>query len=221
MAEHHLEVPAELRAIIARDLRPLAPLPAPARRSLRVVPIAVTLLFAAVAIFGLRRDAGSMGVLLTWGASTLQMILGLVLVVAALREAVPGTTLPRRVVGVAFGSAVSAVIAITFLTWTTSPTTIAPGFVTYVWGICLTGTIVSALPVLAVAGWLAARAFPLRPRLAGALYGVGAGLIADSGWRLFCHFSHPAHVLGAHMLGIVVTGLLGMISATLLVRSRR
>ena len=71
----------------------------------------------------------------------------------------------------------------------------------YVWGVCLTGTVVSALPALAVAGWLAARAFPLRPRLAGALYGVGAGLMADAGWRLFCHFSDPAHVFGAHTLG--------------------
>jgi hypothetical protein len=221
LADHPVEVPGELRALIARDLHPLAPLAPPARRSLALVPVAVALLFAAIAIFGLRRDASRMGLLLTWGASTLQMTLGLALVVAALREAVPGTTLPRRVAGVAFGSAVIAVVAITFLTWTTSPTTIAPGFVTYVWGICLTGTIVSALPVLAVAGWLAARAFPLRPRLAGALYGVGAGLIADSGWRLFCHFSHPAHVLGAHTMGIVVTGLLGMISATLLVGSRR
>ena len=82
------------------------------------------------------------------------------------------------------------------------------------WGVCLTGTIVSALPALAVAGWLAARAFPLRPRLAGALYGVGAGLMADAGWRLFCHFSHPAHVFGAHTLGIVVTGMLGVLLAS-------
>jgi hypothetical protein len=221
VAEQHMEVPDELRALITRDLRPIAPLAAPVRRSLGLVPIAVALLFAAVVIFGLRRDAGRIGLLLTWGASTLEMILGLALVVAALREAVPGTTLPRRVAGIAFGSAVVAVLTITFLTWAASPTTIAPGFLTYVWGICLTGTIVSALPVLAVAGWLAARAFPLRPRLAGALYGVGAGLIADSGWRLFCHFSHPAHVLGAHTLGIVATGTLGMISATLMVRLSR
>ena len=219
MAEQHFEVPGELRVLIARDLRPISPLSAPARRSLGLIPFAVALLFGAVVIFGLRRDAGRIGLLLTWGASTLQMLLGLALVVGALREAVPGTTLPRRVLGIAFGSAVIAVLTITFMTWTTSPTMIAPGLVTYVWGICLTGTVVSALPVLAVAGWLAARAFPLRPRLAGALYGVGAGLMADSGWRLFCHFSHPAHVLGAHTLGIVVTGVLGMITATLMVRA--
>ena len=62
--------------------------------------------------------------------------------------------------GIAFGSVVVVVLTITFLTWAASPTKIAPGFVTYVWWICLTGTIVSALPVLAVTGWLAARASP-------------------------------------------------------------
>jgi hypothetical protein len=149
------------------------------------------------------------------------MILGLALVVAALREAVPGTTLPRRVVGMAFGTVLMAVLTITFTTWAASPTTIAPGRATYIWRICLTGTIVSALPALAAAGWLAARAFPLRPRLAGGLYGVGAGLMADSGWRLFCHFSDPTHVLGAHTLGIVATGLLGTVSAVWLARSNR
>jgi hypothetical protein len=111
-----------------------------------------------------------------------------------------------------------AVLTITLMTWAASPTLIAPGYATFVWGICLTGTIASALPVLAVAGWLTARAFPLRPRLAGALYGVGAGLMADAGWRLFCHFSHPAHVLGAHTLGIVVTGVLGVVMASVVNR---
>ena len=122
--------------------------------------------------------------------------------------------------GAALGTVVVAVLTITFMTWTTSPTTIAPGFVAWVWGVCLTGTIVSALPALAIAGWLAARAFPLRPRLAGALYGVGAGLMADAGWRLFCHFSHPAHVFGAHTLAIAVSGTLGVLLASWLVRSR-
>jgi hypothetical protein len=216
-----MELPASLRAHVARDLRPVAPLAPPPRRAMGVVPVAVALLVAATLVFGLRQDASRIGLLLTWGASTAQMILGLALVVAALREAVPGTTLPRRVVGMAFGTVLMAVLTITFMTWVASPTLIAPGRVLHIWGICLTGTIVSALPALAIAGWLAARAFPLRPPLAGALYGVGAGLMADAGWRLFCHFSDPAHVLGAHTLGIAATGLLGMLSAVWLVRSNR
>jgi hypothetical protein len=221
VAEQHIEVPRDLRAFVARDLRPLTPLASPARRALGLVPVALALLVAAVLMFGLRRDASRIGLFLTWGASTLQILLGIALVVAALREAVPGTTLARRAVGVAFGTVLIAVLTVTLMTWSTSPTLVAPGYEIYIWGICLTGTIVSALPALAVAGWLAARAFPLRPRLAGALYGIGAGLMADAGWRLFCHFSHPLHVFGAHTLGIVVTCLLGMLLATRLARSDR
>jgi hypothetical protein len=82
--------------------------------------------------------------------------------------------------------------------------------VAYVWTVCVAGTIASALPVMAIAGWLVARAFPLRPRVAGALYGIGAGLIADAGWRLFCHYSDPMHVFGAHTLAIVVVMAIGV-----------
>lgn len=214
MVEDRVELPAELRAAVAGDLRPVRPLPRPSRRVGGVAPIALVLLGAAVAVFGLRQDALRLGFALTWGASTLQMILGLTLVAAALREAVPGTTLSRRALGAAFGTALIAVLTITWTTWITSPTTIPSGGISlsvgYVWRVCLAGTIISALPALAVSGWLVARAFPLRPRLAGALYGLGAGLMADAGWRLFCHFSDPAHVFGSHTLAIAITGLIGM-----------
>ena len=218
MADEQVPLPAELRDLIARDLRPVTALASPLRRSTSLLPVAIALLVASALVFGFRRDADRIGPVLTWGASTAQMLLGLALIVGALREAVPGTTLSRRIIGAAFGTAAIAVLTITFMTWTTSPTLIAPGHETWVWGICLTGTIVSALPALAIAGWLAARAFPLRPRVAGALYGIGAGLLADAGWRLFCHFSHPTHVLSAHMLGILLTGVIGVVGATVVSR---
>ena len=44
------------------------------------------------------------------------------------------------------------------------------------------------MPALIVAALLAARAFPLRPGVAGALYGLGCGLIADAGLRLYCEY---------------------------------
>jgi hypothetical protein len=213
MTEEPIQLPNTLRVAIARDLHPVRPLAAPSRRVLVVAPIAVALLFASTMMFGLRRDALTLGPWLTWTASTLQMLLGLLLIVAALREAVPGTTLSRRALGVVFGTAAVAVLSITFMTWIVSPTTIAPGFVRYVWSVCVAGGVLSALPVLAVSGWLAARAFPLRPGIAGAIYGLGAGLIADAGWRLFCHFSEPSHVLGSHALAIALVAILGSLKS--------
>jgi hypothetical protein len=203
-------VPRELREAIARDLKPVAPLAPPVVRAIGVVPLAILLLTGAVIVFGLRADAIRLGVVLTWGVSALQMTLGLILVAASLREAVPGTTLSRRALGAVFGTALIAVLTITWTTWSVSPTRIQPGYVGFVWRVCVAGTILSALPALAVSGWLVARAFPLRPRLAGAIYGLGAGLMADAGWRLFCHFSDPAHVIGAHVLAVAVTCLIGV-----------
>jgi hypothetical protein len=215
-----MDLPDTLRAVIEPDLRPVRPLPQPEVRLAWVTPWAVLLLVLAVVLFGLRQDARALGPFLTWGASALQMTLGLVVVLAALREAVPGTTLPRRVIGVVAGTAAIAVVGLTWLTWSTSPTTIRPAAVTFVWRVCVVGSMLTALPVLAVSGWLVARAFPLRPRLAGALYGLGAGLMADAGWRLFCHYSDPLHVFGAHTLAVVVTMVVGMLVAVRVRRDR-
>jgi hypothetical protein len=214
------DVFTRVRAQIERELRPVEPLAAPALRALSLLPFALLLLVASVAAFGLRRDARALGLALTWGASIGQMVLGLVLVAAALREAVPGTTLSRRALATAFVTSLVGVLTVTWLTWSASPTRVAPRSVLYVWEVCFGSTIISALPALFLSGWLVARAFPLRPRFAGALYGLGAGLMADAGWRLFCHFSDPSHVLAAHTAAVVVTCGLGVLIASVLARLR-
>ncbi|HET7216602.1 MAG TPA: hypothetical protein VFJ02_01080, partial [Vicinamibacterales bacterium] len=50
-----------------------------------------------------------------------------------LREAVPGTALSRRAIGLVLGTGIITTVTITFMTWFMSPTTIAPGLVGYVW----------------------------------------------------------------------------------------
>lgn len=210
--------PAPLRAAIQADLRAVAALRAPAVRAGWVAPIALVLLGGAAMVFGVRRDAPRLGWLLTWGASSFEMMLGLGLVTAALREAVPGTTLSRRALATAFGAAIAAVAGITWLTWSASGVGLVQDPGAYVWRVCFAGTIASAMPPLLVSGWLVARAFPLRPRFAGALYGLGAGMIADAGWRIFCHFSDPAHVFGAHAAAIAVTTAAGALLASRLSR---
>jgi len=211
-------LPSSLRDAVRRDLRPVRPLRRPAIRALWLSPWAIALLIASEAVFGLRRDAPALGLALTWGASVLEMALGLLLIAAALREAVPGTTLTRRVVGLAGATALLAVVSITWVTWTLSPTRINPRAVLLVWRICFGATLLTALPPLAITGWLVARAFPLRPAVAGALYGLGSGLLADAGWRLFCHYSDPRHVFSAHAAGVAAACALGIVTAVHLAR---
>jgi len=47
----------------------------------------------------------------------------------------------------------------------------------------------------------------------GSLYGLGAGLMSDSGARLFCWVSSPGHVLLAHGGVISCLMLLGAVVA--------
>jgi hypothetical protein len=43
--------------------------------------------------------------------------------------------------------------------------------------------------------------------------------MADAGWRLFCHFSEPLHVLGSHTLGIAAAAAIGLAAATRMKRA--
>jgi hypothetical protein len=56
---------------------------------------------------------------------------------------------------------------------------------------------------------------PLRPGVAGALYGLGCGLIADAGLRLYCEYSAPLHVLVAHGGAIVGAMMAGALVAVI------
>jgi hypothetical protein len=75
---------------------------------------------------------------------------------------------------------------------------------------CFRTSTTAAIPALIVAAILAARAFPLRPGVAGALYGLGCGVIADAGMRLYCEYTAPSHVVFAHggaIAGAMVAGM--------------
>jgi hypothetical protein len=101
---------------------------------------------------------------------------------------------------------------VTLTSWEASPVLLHAGW-WLVGGICFAGSAATALPVVAFASILAVRAYPTRPAVAGALLGLGAGLMADAGWRIFCHFSEPAHVLSAHLAAVVMSTLIGALVA--------
>lgn len=203
-------LPAELRARIAADLAPVRPLAAPWRRSVAIVPLALLALVAAPLFFNVRGDVSRLGWFGGWGVSTLQGLAGLLVIGAALREAVPGRAWRGPALGAWLVFPVALMTAVTWASWEASPVLLQRGWWT-VGGLCLASSAASALPIVALAGILAARAYPVRPGVVGALAGLGAGLMADAGWRMFCHFSEPAHVLSAHLGGVLVATGVGAI----------
>ena len=216
--DERAEVPQALRARVAATYAPVRPLPPPSMRVLWILPFAILSLVAAQAAFQLRVDAPRLGWSGTWGASMLQVLVGLVVVGAALREAVPGRVWSTAAVALWILLPVALMLGVTYASWDLSPVRIRAGWLV-VSGMCLFGSAASSLPVVSLAAILAARAYPTRPRLAGALLGLGGGLMADAGWRLFCHFSEPSHVLAAHFGGVMVATAAGSLLAERLSRT--
>lgn len=200
-------VPPALRAAIAADLHPVRPLAAPWRRALMLAPVAAAMLMAAPLVFQFR-DLDALGWALSWGASGLQAIAGLALVAASLRESVPGRSWSARALAAIVAGTLLLVAAVTVASWHASPVSLGRGW-WWVGLICFAASTATALPATILAAILALQALPTRPAVTGLLAGLGGGLMADAGWRLFCHFSQPSHVLSAHLGGVVLAAAIG------------
>src|SRR5262245_9059787 len=83
-------IPSELRDRLAADYRPVTALRSPLVRAMWIGPLAVVTLFAASTWFAVRTDAPRLGWFGVWGLSIAQLAIGLTVVAAALREAIPG-----------------------------------------------------------------------------------------------------------------------------------
>lgn len=199
--------PADLRAAIAADLSPVRPLRAPMRRALAVAPVGVLLLVAAPAVFELR-DLDALGWRLSWGASILQLAAGLLLAGAALREAVPGRSWPPAALAALVATPILFVVFVTIESWDASPVRLR-AVALEIGLVCLASSVITALPATLLTAVLALRALPVRPWAAGGLAGLGGGLMADAGWRLFCQFSEPSHVLAGHLGGVLAAAAFG------------
>lgn len=221
MTNQDLSAPsATLRDAIRADLRPVRRLRAPAVRALWLAPLAFATLVSAVLVFSLRRDAAVLGVSLTWTASALQVAIGVWLIALALRDAVPGREIPARALVTAIAIVLGFSAGVTLQTWFSSPIDLRRSWA-FITALCFAGTWITALPLLIVAVLLVARAYPTRPWSTGLLAGLGAGAAADAGWRLFCHFSQPIHVLVSHTAGMIAAGIAGAVLANALASHRQ
>lgn len=217
--------PDDLVARVAADLRPVRPLEPPFRRVLMHLPLGLAVFLGLPLYVGLRADAGTLGPLVTWGASAAQVALGVWLLWAGAREARPGQRLPIRLITSALVSAGAVVAALTALTSVISPTALSESLLPWRAGaFCFRGSLTVGAPMLFLAGWMLGRALPGQPWLAGALFGAGAGLTADATWRLVCPVSDPWHVITGHggaLLTLTVIGSIGGYVAARHVSARR
>ena len=201
-------MPAVLRRAVAWDLAAVRPLRSPWVRALAVAPVsALTVMFLLIR-FGVRADLPFLG-LAAWGFSSVEAAVGWALVAMALGEAVPGRQLRLRTIALVFVLAGTVVVIWTMETVRVSPTLPSTGQATLVAWHCFGWSALTGMPALTMTVALVARTFAVRPTLAGMLSGTGVGMLADSGWRLFCGVSEPCHVLGAHggaILALSATG---------------
>jgi hypothetical protein len=209
---------AQLRHAIAGDLRPTRPLLPPSTRALLLAPLALATVLAVPSLNFYRPDLAEIGVVRIWALSILEACGGLWIVGLALRESIPGRTLSTvaTTATIAFGLALPALVyLLTAERFDVGPSARALPMVS---AICFRTSAAAAIPGIIASTVLVARAFPLRPGVAGALYGLGCGVIADAGLRLFCEFTIPVHVLAAHGGAIVASMVAGALVARLVVR---
>jgi len=202
--------PEALMRAIAQDLRPVRPSPQPLHLVLRMVPLALLVSGVILLAIGLRHDSAVLGPLLTWGASSAQFVLAIALVWIAAHESLPAGRLPRQMVYSAAAAACLVVVFVTLLTFSTSPANETPRVPPWIMGlVCGIGSTLAGGILVLFFSWVFRNSLAARPTVAGALYGAGAGLAINAGWRIACPVSTPWHALGAHGAAIIATVILG------------
>ena len=207
---------------ISRDLKPVRPRLVPSRLTLLLTPLALVASLSAVTLIGVRRDSAALGPFVMWGASIVQVGFGLMLVWTAARETTPAQRLPRSLVWSIIVTAWLVVVAVALWTYAVGPTSVLSDLAASKAGlVCGVGSgFVGASVVLAFA-WFFRHSLAARPALAGAIYGAGAGITVNGGWRLACPISTPWHLLTAHAPAMVSTVALGAAVAHLMASSLR
>ena len=183
------------------------------------VPVAI---LALTSVFSWRPDRDVLGPPMLWGLSALELAAAFVLLVAVLRETIPGRASSLALLGWAAAGGGALHVAVTLATFARSPVEPASGQARTVGLYCYAFEVMLAIPCVLFAFWLARRGLTSRPWRLGLLGGVGAGLAADAVWRLLCPYSNPGHAFSSHSLGITSVAVAGLALAAVweMVRAR-
>ena len=223
MKDHSSKPPEALMQVIAQDLKPVRPTPEPLRLALRMAPLALLVSSLILLAIGPRYDASMLGPLLTWGASAAQFVLAIALIWIAAHESIPVGRLPRHIVYSAAIAASLVVVFVSLLTFSKSPENepllrvppivnemlrVKPWLMGFACGI---GSTLAGGVLVLLFSRIFRNSLATRPTVAGSLYGAGAGLAINAGWRIACPVSTPWHTLGAHGAAIIATVILGAV----------
>jgi hypothetical protein len=232
MMDNSLRPPEALMCAIKQELRPVKSSPRPLRLVLRMVPVALLVSSLVLFLMGLRGDLYLVGPLLGWGASLIQFGLAIAFVWIAGHESQSVDRLPRLVIYSAIVGASVVVALINLATFLRSPAGSAlvriPPAINellrtspWIMGFgCGIGSTVAGGILVLLFSWLFRNSLATRSTEAGALYGGGAGLAINSGWRIACPVSTLWHSLGAHGAAIIATVILGALIGRFLGRRR-
>jgi hypothetical protein len=202
--------PDALLRAIAADLKPVKPAPLPLRLALWTAPLALLVSSLILMALGVRRDSATLGPLLTWGASAAQFALAMVLIWVAAHESTPAGRLPRKVV---YSAAIVAVLVVLVVTLSTFLSSVPIGMhrrPPWVAGLfCGIGSVIAGTLLVLLCVGIFRKSLAARPTVAGALYGAGAGVAVNAGWRIGCPVSTLGHALGAHGGAIIAIALVG------------
>jgi len=216
MIDHSPKPPEELMRVIAHDLKPVKPSPRPFRLALQSAPFALVISSLVLASLGVRGDAATLGPLLTWGASAAQFALAITLIWIAAHEGTPAGRLPKRTVYLALVATLLIVVGITVWTFSISPVgstlRVVAAMRVPLWVmdlVCGVGSTVAGGVLILLFSCMFRNSLAIRPAVAGALYGAGASIAINAGWRIACPYSTLRHSLGSHGAAIIATLILG------------
>jgi hypothetical protein len=218
VSEHEM-LPDRLRQALEADHGMVRALRPAAVRALWVAVWAALALFSLPVAIGMRGDVAGLGFTLSWGAAAVECAAGLALVVLALREAVPGSGVTAPVGSAALAVSAGVLILVAVLSWLRRGVPV--GSFPPEGAHCFPMESTLALPALALTLLLVGRAYAVRPRWAGVLGGVGAGLLTDGVWHMICPYAELSHVLVWHGGAVLALAGLGWLLGAAIEAERR
>jgi hypothetical protein len=178
-------------------------------RALFLLPYTVLALALLLLVIGLRSDAQDLGGEILWGLAALQLLVAYLILLFALRQAVPANAVSPMVWLSLLFLVIVMQTGVAFWTYRYSPLDVPPDRV-YLYGLaCFSMMFFFGVVPLAITIWLLIRGLPLRPCIAGLLAGFGSGLVAEAVYRTHCSYSHLSHVLPWHGGAVLALGLVG------------